>query len=555
MTMPAHYLPDFFELSHRLTSLLPDKDQSFHMAGSSDEGKGALTNSGGQEQDILNDSQRFLSTLLSNLPGMVYRCHNDAHWTMEFVSEGCLDLTGYTAHELIESKSISFGKLVEHEDHERVVDTVQAAIKERTSFLVDYRITTRSGKQKWVREVGRGIFNNAGRLLALEGYITDITKEKIAGQRIERQLRRFESLRKIDQAISASFDLPITLQILLDQVLLHLEVDAADILLLNPTTKLLEFAQGCGFFTTVLQHTRLRLGEGYAGRAALERRIVHISRLPESLGELQRSPQIASEAFVIYFGVPLIAKGQVVGVLETFRRTPHDPDAEWLEFLEAAAGQAAIAIDNATLFNDLQNSNAELVVAYDATLEGWSKALELRDQETKGHTQRVADMTTRLAHEMGVQEKEMHHIRRGALLHDIGKMGIPDSILLKPGPLSADEWGIMRKHPGYAYQLLSPITKLRPALDIPYCHHEKWDGTGYPRGLKGKEIPLSARIFAIVDVWDALLSDRPYRPAWPVEKTLSHVRAQSGIHFDPVVVGTFLKLFDENQTHPNRSQR
>jgi putative nucleotidyltransferase with HDIG domain len=213
-----------------------------------------------------------------------------------------------------------------------------------------------------------------------------------------------------------------------------------------------------------------------------------------------------------------------------------------VEFLEALAGQAAIAIDNATLFEELQRSNLDLALAYDTTLEGWSRALELRDQETEGHTQRVTEMTLQLAHAMGLSEAELVHIRRGALLHDIGKMGVPDNILLKPGSLTDEEWIIMRKHPAYAHDMLAPIAYLRPALDIPYCHHEKWDGSGYSRGLKGEQIPLAARLFAVVDVWDALRSDRPYRAKWPEAKVRDYLREQTGKHFDPTVVEVFLRI-------------
>ena len=170
-----------------------------------------------------------------------------------------------------------------------------------------------------------------------------------------------------------------------------------------------------------------------------------------------------------------------------------------------------MAIDNLSLFDHLQRSNAALALAYDATLEGWSRALDLRDKETEGHTQRVTEITERLASMLNIDDATIIHLRRGALLHDIGKMGIPDSILLKPETLTEEEWAIMRKHPQYAYEMLSMIDYLRPALDIPYCHHERWDGKGYPRGLKGEEIPLAARIFSVVDVWDALTSNRPYR--------------------------------------------
>ncbi|MHB8776620.1 MAG: HD domain-containing phosphohydrolase [Anaerolineales bacterium] len=194
---------------------------------------------------------------------------------------------------------------------------------------------------------------------------------------------------------------------------------------------------------------------------------------------------------------------------------------------------------------NLQHSNMELKLAYDSTIEGWSHALDLRDKETEGHSQRVTVMTLKLARASGMAEAELVHVRRGALLHDIGKMGVSDQILLKPDKLTDEEWVAMRKHPTFAFELLSPITYIRPALDIPYCHHEKWDGTGYPRGLKGEQIPLAARLFAIVDVWDALHSDRPYRQGWPNEKIINHIKSLSGTHFDPKAVDLFLNMLVE----------
>lgn len=195
-----------------------------------------------------------------------------------------------------------------------------------------------------------------------------------------------------------------------------------------------------------------------------------------------------------------------------------------------------------TLVNNLQSMNMELEKSYDATLHGWISALDMRDRETEGHSWRVTELTVQLARFMKIPEHEIVHYRRGALLHDIGKMGIPDSILLKPGPLTDDEWKVMRRHPRYAFEWLSEIDFLRPALDIPYCHHEKWDGSGYPRQLKGEQIPLAARMFAIVDVWDALRSDRPYRPALPESNTRRYLLSQSGRHFDPSVVEAFMEL-------------
>lgn len=360
----------------------------------------------------------------------------------------------------------------------------------------------------------------------------------------ERRLQQLGALRAIDLAITGSLDLRVTLNVLLDQVTSQLQVDAAAVMLLDPHTQVLEYAAGRGFRGPGITRARLPLGTGHAGRAAHKQRIVNIANLHDAGETFLRAGLISGEEFIGYAAVPLLAKGQVKGVLEVFHRSPLEFGSEWMQFLEALAGQAAIAIDNAALVRDLQQANVELTLAYDTTLEGWSRALDLRDKETEGHTQRVTEFTMQLARAMGVAEEEIPHIRRGALLHDIGKMGIPDSILLKPGPLTPEEWVVMRKHPVYANQLLMPIPYLRRALDIPFYHHEKWDGTGYPQGLSGQTIPVAARIFAVADVWDALTSDRPYRSAWTREKAAAHIREQAGKHFDPQVVSAFLRLVE-----------
>ncbi len=360
-------------------------------------------------------------------------------------------------------------------------------------------------------------------------------------ERANHRVEQIQALRAIDVAITSSLDLRLTLNILLEQIRVQLQVHAAEVLLLNPHTHLLEHTAALGFMTRTLLPLPLRLGQGVAGRAAVERRrqsITYLEKLPSS----ESLNWWKSEGFKVQYAIPLIAKGQVKGVLNVFHRAPLSPDTEWLDFMEALAGQAAIAVDNATLFENLQRSNIELALAYDATIEGWSRALDLRDNETEGHSQRVTELTLTLAHALDLNEEELIHIRRGALLHDIGKIGVPDSVLLKPGPLDDAETAQMQKHPELSYALLSPIAYLRPALDIPYCHHEKWDGTGYPRGLKGEEIPLAARIFAVVDAWDALRADKPYRPGWPPEKARAHIRNLAGTHFDPRLVEVFLQL-------------
>jgi GAF domain-containing protein len=354
----------------------------------------------------------------------------------------------------------------------------------------------------------------------------------------QRRLAYLQSLHKIDEAISGSLDLRLMLRVLLDQVVNQLKVDAADVLLLRKETQDLEYAAGLGFRMNYNPPVQ-RINQSPAGNAVMERRIIHIANLKKLVTGFLLSPALRGEGFASYYGVPLIAKGQVLGVLEIFNRAPLGSEPEWLDFLVTIAGQAAIAIENATMFDDLQRSNLAIRMAYESTLEGWARTLELRDMETEGHSRRVVDMTMQLAQRMNLRGSDLTHLRWGALLHDIGKMGIPDSILQKPGPLTPEEWALMKKHPVFAYDLLYPVEYLRTALDIPYCHHERWDGSGYPRGLTGEQIPLAARIFAVVDVWDALTSNRPYREAWSIEKAAAYLRENAGTHFDPQVVRAF----------------
>ncbi len=377
------------------------------------------------------------------------------------------------------------------------------------------------------------------------------TLSEIAGNAIHRtrlheqtvrRLRHLSALRKVDIAITTVSDLHVTLEAVLVQVTDALEVDAADVLLLNPVTHLLQYSAGNGFRCSAIESSMVRLGEANAWRAVLDRDTVQVDDLHTDPG-FARTPLVEAERFVTAYFVPLITKGQAKGVLEIFHRSRLDPDREWLDFLVALAGQTAIAIENATLFASLQRSSEELVMAYDATIEGWSHALDLRDRETEGHTRRVTEMTLALAKAYGLGDDDLTQIRWGALLHDIGKMGVPDSILHKPGPLTEDEWVVMRRHPTLAHEMLAPIRYLQNALDIPYCHHEKWDGSGYPRGLAGEQIPVAARLFAVVDVWDALRSDRPYRKGWSEEEVKSHLARLSGSHFDPRVLALFLETF------------
>jgi putative nucleotidyltransferase with HDIG domain len=370
----------------------------------------------------------------------------------------------------------------------------------------------------------------------------ELSEKQVTESKLNQQLDNLSALRAVGVAINASMDLPLTLNILLDQISSKLNVDACRILLLNPYSRSLEHTADRGFRTPYLRGVNYHMGNSsFAWNSIRSRKVVFENLTDHSDNPLDPAVQ-ETEGFVSYIGAPLISKGSVKGVLEIYNRSPHPKDQVWLDFLEAMTSQAAIALDNATMFQDLQRVNLDLTLAYDATIEGWARALELRDGATEGHSQRVTKMTLDLASRMGIPDEDLIHVRRGALLHDIGKMGIPDNILLKPGPLTPDEWETMRRHPVYAYEMLRSIDYLTLALDIPHYHHEKFDGTGYPSGLKGDRIPLAARVFSVIDVWDALTSDRPYRKSWDEEKVLAYIKDNAGSHFDPEIVSEFLNL-------------
>lgn len=352
------------------------------------------------------------------------------------------------------------------------------------------------------------------------------------------------TLLKVSGALASSLDLPVVLQTAIESTVEVLRLETGAIYLLDGEWLYL------GATTPRLDphlQALLTRPEAPADHPHLEQALQELR--PVCISDAQREALSPAEAAIrdlrrlrtILF-IPLILEGKASGVMivgtssEVRDFSEHETD-----LCRILGYQIALAVANARLFNSVQQSNVRLSMAYEATLLGWSMALELRDQETQGHTRRVMDITEELARKMGIAEPELDHVRRGALLHDIGKMGVPDVILRKAGPLADEEWAIMRRHPEYARRFLANIDYLAPALDIPYCHHERWDGSGYPRGLAGEDIPLAARIFAVVDVFDALRSDRPYRKAWPKEATLRYIEEQAGKQFDPRVVKVFLE--------------
>lgn len=373
---------------------------------------------------------------------------------------------------------------------------------------------------------------------ALEREVKD---RRLAQAELEQTLARLQASRSIDQAIIANDTLQPMLQVVLHEGMTLLDADAASILLVDDDEQALVPTAHYGAAALTRGDERIPRDDA-AVATALQEGSTTLDLEVVAQGAFSREPAMRRTGFRGYHVVPFSARGVLLGALEIFSHQRLAPTPDWSAFTETLAAQAAVAVDSVRLRQSLIRANRDLRAAYDATIDGWSRALDLRDRETEGHSRRVTELSMRLARAVGVDGESLGHLRRGALLHDIGKMGVPDTILQKPGPLDDDEWVIMRRHTTFARDLLMPIAYLRPAVDVPYSHHERWDGSGYPQGLQGSAIPLRARIFAVADVYDALTSDRPYRRAWSQERAIRHIAEQAGRHFDPEIVTAFLEL-------------
>lgn len=346
-------------------------------------------------------------------------------------------------------------------------------------------------------------------------------------------LPRLTALNTLGLALASGPDQRQVLHFLLNHLLAQLPVTAAQILLFQPYAHTLSVALSRGFKFPHGDGGVLALTEDLPAARVLRERRVLLTDVAEPEPALWQG-----EGFRRCYGLPL----NDFGVLEIFQREEPPLTADDMDFAQVSASLAWRALQQAARVATLEKANLELSLSVDEALQGWARALDLRGKEPEGHTLRVTELTLRLARALNVREHDLPHLRQGALLHDIGKAGLPESLLLKAGLLTDEEWRLMCRHPVIAYELLYPIPTLRAAVDIPYCHHERWDGTGYPRGLKGEQIPLAARIFAVADVWDALQSDRPYRPGQVERQVRQYIRANAGKHFDPVVVEAFLEL-------------
>jgi PAS domain S-box-containing protein len=510
-----------------------------------------------QAEEQLRESEEKYRTLIELSPDPIF-IHTEG--VVSYVNSAGLALLGAEHPGQILGKQVL--DLIHPDYRELVAKRYQEAVRENKQLpLSEEKYLRLDGTYVDVEARGKPLFMQ-GKTCA-QVVMRDITERKLAQDRLarqaeelrqrnaelarlneltERRMQRLIAMRAIDTAITSSFKLELVLSILLGQLTDLLGIHAADILIFLPDLQTFHFAGGRGFRNPIPDQIFIRKAASYANQAAQERRTVKLPRLEERTDIAKIYPKIAGEDFAAYECIPLMAKGLVKGVLEIFHRGARNLSPEEETFLEMVAGQAAIAIDNAEMFEGLQSSNDELTLAYADTLTGWARTLELRNRETAGEAQRLAEIAIRLGRSLGANENELQLMYRGAILHDIGMMGIPDSILLKAGPLTEEERAIVHKHPQFANDLLSSINYLRPAIDIPFSHHERWNGSGYPRGLKGDQIPLAARVFAVVDVWDALRSRRPYREPWTEADAREYIRQNSGILFDPNAAQIFLEI-------------
>ncbi len=371
--------------------------------------------------------------------------------------------------------------------------------------------------------------------------ITDITDLKKSQKNVQQQLDQITGLRKIDTSIISGSEISDTLNLILDQAVHSLNAKTARLLLGLDASR-----------SPVRIYSR---GENLEDITLLEKEDFLIKKMEqdrETVLVSENEIEESHEALNTFYNenkiryhclVPAITGGKLIGIIEIFfEKDPHIDVENWQLYIETLSGQITLAIKNFELISGLQEKNEELLEAYESTISGWAHALEIRDEETFGHSERVLELSLRVAKALNFSEIEISNFRRGVLLHDIGKIGIPDSILLKPGPLDESEWKIMKQHPVFAYNLLKGISFLKNSLDVPHSHHERWDGSGYPDGLRGEEIPIAARVFAVIDVWDALINDRPYRKAWSKEKTRNYLIENSNVQFDPTIVDIFLKI-------------
>lgn len=497
----------------------------------------------------LEQSETRFRALIENAADGIAILESDA--TFRYLSPSVERILGYRAEDLVGRNPFDF---IHPEDHERLMAAFAEGIANPDVIMrVEYRFQNRAGQWLYLEAVAHNLLRDP----AVRGVVVnyrDMTERKRAEENMRRHAAELEELSKISSSLRAAANLTEMLPLIVRHAARVVHAANGSIFLLEEESgDLISHGWYEADTERYVVHgesaLRHRLGEGITGHVAQSGE-AHFTDNLHSDPLAIILPQEAGRLRDLYsgFSLPLRAQEKIIGVLHVWLKERRAFTETEIRLLTAIAEMAGNAIHRASLHEQTLRHANELALAYDNTLAGWARALELRDELTEGHTRRVTDLTVKLARAMGLSEEQIVHIRRGAILHDIGKMGIPDSILHKAGPLLPEEEALMRRHPQFAYDMLYPIEFLRPALDIPWCHHERWDGAGYPRGLKGEEIPLAARLFAVADVWDALTSDRPYRSAWSKEKAYQHIGNETGKHFDPDAVKIFLSLNVEDES-------
>jgi PAS domain S-box-containing protein len=480
----------------------------------------------------LERSQETARTIYNALPDLIYILNADGK--IASANQAFATVYNKPIHEIIGTSMYNFipADQVEHFKtmFAEVLQTGRAIHRERVTLY------------GFFRDLINPILDDEGHVNQVAIFTRDITQQKKAEAAEREQNQLAQALRATAEALTTEINLDDLLDAILENIEKVVPHDSANIMLVESETARVVRMRGIPGQGSSSYVERLR----FDIRNTPTLQYMNETRLPILIPDTANHPEwrrIPETSWICsYIGVPIHMNDHLFGFIGVNSQTTNFFNQTHADRLQAFAYQAAIAFNNAEMFKRLQDSHISLSKAYDETIAGWARALELRDKITEGHTRRVAKMTVQLAQKLGISGEDLATIYRGAQLHDIGKIAIPDSILRKPGPLNPSEWEIMRQHPRYANDMLSRIDYLKPALVIPYSHHEKWDGSGYPQGLKGDEIPLAARIFAVVDVWDALQYERSYSPPWKKQEVIDYIRSESGKHFDPEIVEIFLGI-------------
>ncbi len=455
-----------------------------------------------------------------------------------------LEMTGYSRNEMLGKSFFAFFTADEQPD--LATQWVSRMVGFKSSY--ESTLLTKKGGTLPVLISARSLMDENNIFTGSLAVITDISARKKSEMALKKKIMELASFRKVDNAILTRSTLKEVVQTILDQFRHELGADAASLHIFYSQSTRIRLSRAfiddkdfkCGINEILFDHIHAHNEDGSG------------TLYQTGISEQILWKKLAESEFKSLYIAPILSGDRLKGFIEVAFRTPLVVNDEWLSYFNGLITQTAVGIEKTELFEKLQTRNKELKQAYLSAIQGWAKALELRDEETKGHSERVVQMAVEMAEQFGIKGDELDTFRNGALLHDIGKMGVPDSILLKPGKLTDEEWLIMKKHPTFAYRLLKEIPFLKDAFEIPYYHHERWNGSGYPHGLKGTDIPLAARIFAVVDVWDALTNDRPYRKAWSMEDTTRYLQENQGILFDPEVVNTFLAFLATGKIQTNK---